>query len=158
MKTYEGSGGTAPPFLTSALDGGEWSVWRPCRFTHGEGAPGIYWILGWVGPRVRLDAVEKRNILRCRELNPGRPARCYTDWAIPTLILRDGEGGIFEKYSVQGIKCEPFSWAVTYVWKAFRCRKFNEHKNKQSMSLCSVTDYATLRLYMQWVHIVTCTL
>jgi hypothetical protein len=27
-----GSGGIAPLFMTSALDGGEWSVSRPCRF------------------------------------------------------------------------------------------------------------------------------
>jgi hypothetical protein len=26
------SGGIAPPFLTSALDGGQWSASRPCRF------------------------------------------------------------------------------------------------------------------------------
>jgi hypothetical protein len=34
MKTY-GGGGTAPPFFTSALDGGEWSASRPDRFTPG---------------------------------------------------------------------------------------------------------------------------
>jgi hypothetical protein len=28
-----GSGGTVPPFLTSALDGGEWSALRLGRFT-----------------------------------------------------------------------------------------------------------------------------
>jgi hypothetical protein len=36
--------------------------------------PGTHWIGGWVGPRVGLDAVEKRKILRCRESNPGYPA------------------------------------------------------------------------------------
>jgi hypothetical protein len=35
-----GSGGIAPPFLTSAIDGGEWSASRPCHFIPGEGAPG----------------------------------------------------------------------------------------------------------------------
>jgi hypothetical protein len=73
-----GSGGIALPFLTSALDGGEWSASRPCRFNPGERASGTHWIGGWVGPRVRLDAVEKRKILHCRESNPGRPARSYT--------------------------------------------------------------------------------
>jgi hypothetical protein len=34
-----GSGGIAPPFLTRALDGGEWSASRPCHFTPGERAP-----------------------------------------------------------------------------------------------------------------------
>jgi len=44
-------------FLPSALDGGEWSVSRPCRFTPRERATGTHWIGGWVGPRVVLDAV-----------------------------------------------------------------------------------------------------
>jgi hypothetical protein len=43
-----GSRGIAPPFHTSALDGGEWSASRPCRFTNGERAPGTHWIGGWV--------------------------------------------------------------------------------------------------------------
>jgi hypothetical protein len=29
MKTYRGTGGMAPPFLTSDLDEGEWSASRP---------------------------------------------------------------------------------------------------------------------------------
>jgi hypothetical protein len=37
--------------LTSALDGGEWSVSRTGRFTSSERAPGTVWIGGWVGPR-----------------------------------------------------------------------------------------------------------
>jgi hypothetical protein len=69
-----GSGGIAPPFLTSALDGGEWSASRPCRFNSGEEALVNHWIGGWVGPRAGLDAVEKRKILHCRKSNPGPPA------------------------------------------------------------------------------------
>jgi hypothetical protein len=38
MKTW-GSEGIAEPFLTSALDGGEWPASRPDRFTSGEKAP-----------------------------------------------------------------------------------------------------------------------
>jgi hypothetical protein len=38
MKTW-GSGGIAPPFLTSGLGGGEWSTSRPGRFTPGEAPP-----------------------------------------------------------------------------------------------------------------------
>jgi hypothetical protein len=38
MKTW-GNGGIAPPFLTSALVGGEWSASRPSRFTPMEIAP-----------------------------------------------------------------------------------------------------------------------
>jgi hypothetical protein len=29
MKTYWGSGGIAPPFLTLAIDGGDWSAYNP---------------------------------------------------------------------------------------------------------------------------------
>jgi hypothetical protein len=35
--------------LTSALDGGEWSVLRLVRFSPRERAPGTHWIGGWVG-------------------------------------------------------------------------------------------------------------
>jgi hypothetical protein len=41
--------------------------------------PVPHWIGGWVGPRVGLDAVEKRKILPYRESNPGRPARRCID-------------------------------------------------------------------------------
>jgi hypothetical protein len=33
------SGAIAPPFLTSASDGGDWLASRFCRFTPGEPAP-----------------------------------------------------------------------------------------------------------------------
>jgi hypothetical protein len=71
-----GGGGIAPPSLTSAPDGGKWSASRPCLFiSRGKSpGPGIRWIGGWVGPRVGLDAVEKRKIKHWRESNLGRPA------------------------------------------------------------------------------------
>jgi hypothetical protein len=56
----------------------------PARFTSEERAPGTHWIGDWVGPRVSLDAVEEKQILHCRESNPGRPARGpFLYWAIP---------------------------------------------------------------------------
>jgi hypothetical protein len=54
-----GSGDTAPPFLFSAFNGGEWSVSRSGRFIPRETDPGIHWIEGWVGPRACKDGVEK---------------------------------------------------------------------------------------------------
>jgi hypothetical protein len=54
-----GSGGIAPPFLTSALSG---------RFTHEEIAPSTNWIRGLVYTRDGLDAVEKRKILLLPEI------------------------------------------------------------------------------------------
>jgi hypothetical protein len=49
-------------FLTSTLDGDEWSASRTGRFTPRERVPGTHWIGGWVGPRAVLDAVLKRKI------------------------------------------------------------------------------------------------
>jgi hypothetical protein len=59
MKTYRGNGGIVPPFLSSALDEGEWSDSRPGRFTSGEGAPCTHWRGGLVSLRAGLDDVEK---------------------------------------------------------------------------------------------------
>jgi hypothetical protein len=47
-------------FLTSALDGGDWSPSRPDPFIPRERGPSIHWIGGWVGPRAGLDTVMKR--------------------------------------------------------------------------------------------------
>jgi hypothetical protein len=74
-----GSEGIAPSFLTSALDGGEWSASRPGRFIPGEIAAGIHCMGGWVGSRASLDIVEKRKCSPRRDSNPDRPARRYTD-------------------------------------------------------------------------------
>jgi hypothetical protein len=62
MKACWGSGSIAPRILlTSALDGGEWSVSRPGHFTTRERAPGTHRIGGCVGPRAGLEAVMNRN-------------------------------------------------------------------------------------------------
>jgi hypothetical protein len=55
--------GIAPPFLTSALDRGEWSASRPSYFTSGEESPGTHWIGGWVDPKAGLDATGKKQFL-----------------------------------------------------------------------------------------------
>jgi hypothetical protein len=89
MKTYGGSGGIAPIFLTSALDRGERSPSWPFLFVPGERAPRAHWIGGWVGPTAELNAVEKRQILPCRESNPGCPYRVsYPD----SLVAQKGRG------------------------------------------------------------------
>jgi hypothetical protein len=60
--------------LTSALDGDEWPVSRPGRFTPMESAPGTNWMGGWVGPRAVLGAIVKRKIPSPRwESNPRIP-------------------------------------------------------------------------------------
>jgi hypothetical protein len=63
-------------FVTSALDGGEWSASRHGRFTPREIAPGTHWIGGWVGTRAGLDTEVNRKILSpCRDSNSDHPAR-----------------------------------------------------------------------------------
>jgi hypothetical protein len=52
-----------PPFLTSALYGGEWSVLRLGRLTPGERAPNVHWRGGVKGPRTGPYVVEKENSL-----------------------------------------------------------------------------------------------
>jgi hypothetical protein len=85
MKTYWGVEVLLHAFLTSALDGGEWSASRPGRFTPRERAPGTHSIGGWVGPRAVLNAMVKREIPSpCRKSNPRTPivqpiAQRYTD-------------------------------------------------------------------------------
>jgi hypothetical protein len=52
------SGCIAQLFLTSALNGGEWSASDPCHFTLTT-----HWIGFWVGPLASLDAMDRRRIL-----------------------------------------------------------------------------------------------
>jgi hypothetical protein len=60
-------------FLTSALDGGEWSHLWPSNFIPGAVAPGTHCIHGWVGPRADIHTEAKRESFRpCREPNCGR--------------------------------------------------------------------------------------
>jgi hypothetical protein len=48
--------GSSDSFMTSALDGGEWSASRLSRaLLSGEGTPGTHCTGGWVGPRAGLD-------------------------------------------------------------------------------------------------------
>jgi len=50
-------------FLTSALDGGDWSASLPGRFTCGRSALVTRWIGGWVGPKAGLDTVVKGKVV-----------------------------------------------------------------------------------------------
>jgi hypothetical protein len=64
------SGGVAPPFFTLALDGGELSASRLCRYTLRQRAPGTHWIGSWVCPRAGLDAGEETTILTLPGIEP----------------------------------------------------------------------------------------
>jgi hypothetical protein len=60
----------------------------PAALLSGEIASGTHSRGGWVGPQSRSGRCgEEKKIVHCRESNPGRPARCYTDRAIPAPFL-----------------------------------------------------------------------
>jgi hypothetical protein len=67
MEVHWGSEGA---FLTSAVDGGEWSASPPGRFIPRERVPATHWIGGWVDPRAGLDTVVKKIPSPCRDSNP----------------------------------------------------------------------------------------
>jgi hypothetical protein len=70
MKT---SGGMAAPFLTSALDGGEWLATCFSRFSPGERALTPDRRLG--GPQRRSGRCEEKNLLPLPGIQPRSPAR-----------------------------------------------------------------------------------
>jgi hypothetical protein len=86
MQTW-GSGGIAPPFVTSALVGAEWLASHHDRITPGEIAPGAHLVEGCVGPTTGVDAEEGARICTaCRESKPGYPTRGSV--AVPTELSR----------------------------------------------------------------------
>jgi hypothetical protein len=75
-----------PLFLTSALDGSEWSASRSDRFTPREGARTTH----WMAPRGGLNSVEKIKIsCQARELNSGHPAHSLSVYRLryPSSLL-----------------------------------------------------------------------
>jgi hypothetical protein len=74
MKAYWGVEVYLHAFLTSALDGVDWSVSRPGHFNPPwKETPSTHRIGGCVRPRAGLDAVAKRrksHHYTCREPNP----------------------------------------------------------------------------------------
>jgi hypothetical protein len=80
-----GSGGIAPPFLTSALDGSKGSASRTVRLTLGEEIPvpsgqeaGCSLVPAWMLWRTEKSCPA---VIQTRAIPP--VARRYTDWAIP---------------------------------------------------------------------------
>jgi hypothetical protein len=77
-----GSGGKAPPFLTSALEGGEWSSSCSCRCIRRGKSPGYSFDRRLGGPQSRCGRCTVGTLTRA--VQP--VARRYTDWAIPTPV------------------------------------------------------------------------
>jgi hypothetical protein len=82
-----GSGGIAPPILTSALDGGEWLASRPGRFTLKEGPPvPIRWEAEWgTEPIWKLWREKSFTTTGIRTPAVQPVTRRYTDRAIPVV-------------------------------------------------------------------------
>jgi len=88
VKTYEGVEIKLSVFLTSALDGGDWSTSRPGRFAFGTHRTGR------VGPRAVLDAAMRKSPAPARN-------RTLVVQLVPYRLCRMGNGRIivdqFEK-------------------------------------------------------------
>jgi hypothetical protein len=88
MKMY-GEWRYSSRFLTSALDGSEWSASCPCRSTSGDRAPGTHWIGGWVGLRPVWTLWRRdKSCAPTGNQTPSSPkTRRHTDWGIPACRL-----------------------------------------------------------------------
>jgi hypothetical protein len=73
MKAYWGVDVYFQKFLTSAIDGGDWSALRPGRFTPREKAPRTHWLEGWLGQSRSVPGGEKIIPSPRRESNPRNP-------------------------------------------------------------------------------------
>jgi hypothetical protein len=75
IKVYGGVEVLLHAFLTSALDGSEWSASCLGHFIPSGKGLGTHWIEDWVGLRAGTDAVEKRkDPCTCQESNPSHLA------------------------------------------------------------------------------------
>jgi hypothetical protein len=98
-----GIGNISPPFLTSALDGGEWSASRPCLFNPQKNLQyPLDRILG--GPQIpsgRCGA--EKNILHLPGNEPGRPAHRISNVITARTHMRTFLG-LNRKWKVTGGK------------------------------------------------------
>jgi hypothetical protein len=70
-KDIWGNGGISLPFLTLALDGGEWSASCPSWFIPGERAHSTHCIGGQVGPKSRSGRYRQvKDLASCRNWTP----------------------------------------------------------------------------------------
>jgi hypothetical protein len=83
MKGYRGVELQCYAFLTSALNGGDWTASCTGRFSPGDRYNGNHWIGGWVVPRAGIDRYggcgEEKNALPLTEIETrflGPSARC----------------------------------------------------------------------------------
>jgi hypothetical protein len=91
MKVYQEAEIWLHTVIAAALDGGEWSASGPSDFISGERASDTYCLRGWVGHKVGLEAVGKREIALHRgtqNMISGSPSRILvTVLSYPDLLL-----------------------------------------------------------------------
>jgi hypothetical protein len=98
-----GNGGIAPPFLASALDGGEWSASCPGRFIPEEIILGTHWIGDWLWKEENPRSFGNRT----PSIQP--VARCYTDfdvhskWMLMNRQVKGKWGGCFLLYLLRPV-------------------------------------------------------
>jgi hypothetical protein len=85
VKVCGDSRGILHPFLTSALDGGEWSTSRPGRLTSRQ-EPGSCWIWGWMGHRTSPGRFGGKS-LPMPGFEPGPPTRNLKIVVLTTVII-----------------------------------------------------------------------
>jgi hypothetical protein len=80
-------------FLTSALDGGEWSASSPGHALASRKGPPVRTVQesGWATESIWTQGLEEKSFCLCRGSNPDRPVvqsivRHYTDWANPAPV------------------------------------------------------------------------
>jgi hypothetical protein len=138
-------------FLTSALTSGEWLASRPCRFSHGERAPGTHWIGGWVNPRSGLDDVEKRKFLTLLGLELRSLARPARSQSLHRL-----------RYPGSLLKCQVYKYVGPYSSR--ESGSWTKHKRKiwktgrthnQSTDLLNNTPSATFRYSNPMIPVIT---
>jgi hypothetical protein len=142
MKAYWEWRYSSSHYLTSALDGSEWSASRPSRSTRKGTARGNHWIGDWVGPSAVLDAMLKRKILSPRrESKPRTPivqsvAQRYTDWTIAAHIS-----------DIPSLKIDQQWFIQQYVTDAKWCYKLIRRCNQQSLNKRSDTLFKKFTLH-----------
>jgi hypothetical protein len=121
------------PFLTSALDGGEWPVSCPGPFAPWEWATGTHCIRGWKGFRTGMDNMDQKIKVPWRKLNPDRLGcslclyqlsyssyTLYTVWE-PSMGNRYRSNNSINRITV--VTCGRFPWkAPTTVVQYYHCR------------------------------------
>jgi hypothetical protein len=109
---HMGGGGIALPFLTSALDGGDWPA--SCLW---EITPGTQWLGSWVGPRAGLDLWRREKSCLCQDSAFAvQPVAMLTElsWL---LILT--ESGLYVWDSPHGPSLNPQTSLISMILKCW---------------------------------------